>query len=395
MRIIFLIEHKKRELKYCNLIANRIKQHDESIDIKFLSIKFDGWRLGYLKCDILFVPFIDSLKSWPFRLIANNNKMPWIINLGWEQELHAANKRAKLPKDEFCLQKVTFVSWSSDYKEFLKSAGVASKNILSVHNYNRVILETIRNKCFVTKNNIKKFNLFLPLNFTWVFLGKEVIRSKVKHGYGQKNAEAFYDYSLVAFDEMSAFLKNVGNRPEYSLIIRPHPYETIQDYKKHFDFNNILITDQHTALDYIPKSDAVVSNWSSVVLDANQLVPFVGLLMPDGKPDFFTFSWSSEVNILHDHWSLLNQLENTRQNLPQDKIIFKKNPELKNEFDNYIDLISGFNGSSQTNLYLPIGKLILLKALSIKPTILSFLYSLCYRVGFHHPIRRFLADYLK
>lgn len=393
IKVVIVIEHVKRELKFLQILASRLLECDFCTSIEFISLKFGAHKLIFSHADIYFLPFSDSTHSFPLSLIlACRKNEPIVFNLGWEQELHQANKNAKAPKDEFCAKWIKYISWSEDYHRFLIDNGVPDTNIIHSDPYNSVVIANSSSLELWPKNGRK--NIFFPLNFGWVFLGQEIVKSKVKHGYGLEQANQFEAYSKKSFSLMIELISVLLEMDRFNIILRPHPFETTSDYRAFLPSSKVIISDEYTALDFLKGSDFVISNWSSVVLDAVKIGKPGYLLMPPGKPEFFQFSWEDKPIILATVAGVVDNIvassANSLENIDRREVEYENSystkaiEELGCHIRRQVSNVKHLRNPHFCELPLLLGL--------VKPIIITLFFRVCWIIGLKKPIARIFND---
>ena len=146
--------------------------------------------------------------------------------------------------------------------------GDFSKNTLISQGYPSNQISVYGNPTFFNlnelKNSLSQKNLFEKYNIKnnqkVILYGTEFLQEKY-------SAQGKYNYNSLIW---KVLLENFGNNSEYELILKPHPNENIEIYKKILDDSSInnarIITDDLFELIHI--SSIVISVFSNIMTDA-------------------------------------------------------------------------------------------------------------------------------
>lgn len=304
---VLIVEHKDRELLFVREIRDNLISKGYSCII--LSYYFDLWKLIFIRTKVLMLPFCINDKELPVRFF--NRRRPIVINLNYEQYLSNINIQYKKPMCAFTQKEVIQCSWSEDFDDFLTSSNVVSYNILRTPSnfINQLFLEHTNSEMILDAQDTL---VFLPLNFAWAFASDKTIQAKIKNGYPKDSA---YEYRKFAIRHLKLFIKDLlnvaGANPDKQFLVRPHPTVSSEDY---FTFiselgltipKNLKIHRQETAQFWLLRCNLVISNESTILLEAKNLrLPYqrVNYLR---YPEFLKCDWHNSV-VTSDKISLNN-----------------------------------------------------------------------------------------
>lgn len=343
--VIFLVEHKDRELDSIKLLAKKLKE--ENITSLILPVYFGlFFTLIYkAKLYVLFGIFFEN--HFPTGILKKYISNAKYMSMNWEQYLSPINIKFKKPRDSFTKEEVKHIAWDRIFYDYLVSSGVKKENISITGNIFDFLLHKYisEHKNVIYKNYSKKYNIdkykkriFFAMNLGWSFFGKNQIQFRLNMGYDK---DILYDHITISKNYRKIMIKWILEASKkfdnYLFIIRPHPSASEKQYvdyimKNHDSIsNNILITKDETIKEWITISDKIYSNWSSTVKDALNNGKDASLIAPIKRPDWLNVIWNDEVNNimnLHDFFEDLktinksNILNNKTINTIPDNITF-------------------------------------------------------------------------
>ena len=378
-RLLYLVEHPDRELEIAEAICKNL---EANFHIDIFSINFHVWRIIFSKnYDLIIFP-----SSWP--IINHLSKMfpnSQFLSMNFEQMLSTINRSIKAPTGKVIQNETIHFSWSSDYMKFLKDNGVDSKNIFIVEKPLNQILKLRKPLNLIKNRNKYKRIIFIPLTCLQGFKSDKRIRKEFKDEKMIELAQLRRNYVKETLNIIFKWVSAISIKyQEFLLIMRPHPSISTDQYHKLFSElglsvpKNLMITSEESAVDWILESDAVMTNYSSVVIDAKTLGVNAFLLEPIKYPEFLIYGWFEEFR-------KINTLDDFENSILYSKPIFSSNQS--NNFDG-VDRIS--NHIMNLNLEKKNRKRFILSFHS-----LFFLFKSLIKHLLHHYFRFFLRDGLK
>ena len=305
--IVFLIEHKDREVGLVDKIARKITQ-ETGLSTCVLSLIFDLHRLMGMKPKLVVVPAALSQETWPLRFVREvyDESVP-IVSLTWEQMLFGIMEYYKRPRDEFIKQKVRHIAWNKGFKSYLMSHGVLEENIhicgnpkLEDMTYSAEDLRKCREKIsgVVDLSSYRQI-VFMPMNLSWAWHTDEQVQAKINQGFP---TEAGWEYRDFAQKNLAAFIEffiSMAQREDRLIIVRPHPSIIPAQYieafrKRGFDIpDNIKITKEFTVREWTVVADLIGSSWSTVCYDAQSIGKAAFLYAPYPRPEWMDTWWTN------------------------------------------------------------------------------------------------------
>jgi hypothetical protein len=221
-----------------------------------------------------------------------------IVNLAWEQILSNTNKRANAPLDDYTRTQIEYLSWGSAFREFLSGCGVPAAKITVTGNPNYALLAErydflVRDRTTLADTyglDPYKGWVFIPENYGWAFLSDAQIEIRVRAGaYTAEHALAYRQFQQRTLQALVHWLGAAACVPEIQFILRPRPATPPQRLRDCFVGGvpaNVAILKDGTAREWLLASDLVVSNYSTVLVDAAVAGKPVGLIQAEAFPDF-------------------------------------------------------------------------------------------------------------
>jgi len=352
--ILFLIEHRDRELDAVCAIAKELKQK-YGLSVAIASLLFHSLIAAILiRPKVIVVPFGRQESDFPlglFRAIYGD-KVTY-VNMNLEQALSPVNRDYKKPRDQFSKLILKHFCWSKTFKKYLTDNGVIENNIYLTGNPATTLLIRMESsQIYLLKYHIaEKFRLplnckwcFFPMNCGWAFISDYHIRARIKDGYDEKKAWAYKSYLNktlnIIFKWIAAAKDEMKNR-NIIIILRPHPSVSVQQYKERFQEvvgyvpDYVYILKDLTVKEWLIISDACYTNFSTVALDAKIIGKPTYLMEPEPFPDFLQMDW-------HKIFSKLSSSNDLFASLKEKSFVssIKSLPILNNYVDISLDGIS-------------------------------------------------------
>jgi hypothetical protein len=308
MAILILFEHPDRELQVANAMAEIFRQRYRK-SVVVASIIFHG----HLCLNRKFVAIIVPSYKWKFIEFLSGCKPRLLVaTLNYEQMLSQFNIQAFPPKGSFTLKNVIHFSWSEDFSEYLISNRVSKSNIYLVSKYIYQVYAGggYRNPVtLVYGKKLKNFSgvIFVPLTDLQAFKTDLKLKREFLNKPSLKKAIMRRDYVLQTVSEIF-YLLNVyaEENPDKLIVFRPHPsigvekyYELMMQYEIK-EKDNFLISYDFSAIDWVLVSDVVVSNYSSVLMDALYFNKSSLIFEPKPLPENLLLPWMKNVYKVHD-----------------------------------------------------------------------------------------------
>lgn len=326
-RILIFIEHVDREFDVSIELSKCLKSFFPNSSIHICSIYFHIYKI-FQNYDIFIFPY-----PWIFIDKLINVKNSCFFSLNYEQQVSTINIQIKNFATNNLCNKLIHFSWKDDFTQQLLNYGVRDSNIYLVNKpYNQILHNKLTNfvrvheQAELIPNFIDSIVVFVPLTCLQAFKSNLRLSHEYKNNYDI--AVKRRDFVLASLKIIFKYIHSAANSfQDIVFILRPHPSVSVHQYHDLFDKlnlsipNNIIITDKKTSNDWLMISDIVLSNYSSVLLDANNLNLPAFILEPLDFPSSLKYEWFNDfksirnlnqLNLLlskihyHDHKKLIN-----------------------------------------------------------------------------------------
>lgn len=283
INVMFLIEHPSRELDAIERLSSMLLK-----EYGFTSIIAPLHAHRHLvfkyKPDLICVHYCGAGDEYPVNFLKSVFPNAIFLSLNWEVRLAQYNIPYKAPKDNFARNTLFHISWDKQFTDFLLNNSVNSSNIYECGNLQLSskildVFEDNKDKEDVIGSS-KGWDkiIFLPLNVWYGFASQQDLDLRLRRGFDPTALSKLVKYSRSIFNTICGDIRSIAERnPNFLFIFRPRPNESEAHY---IDFlgdddkqipDNILISSNHSAFDYFPFVDAVVSNWSTLTFDAKYM----------------------------------------------------------------------------------------------------------------------------
>lgn len=314
--VLFFVEHRDRELEVVSAIAKDLRERH-------------GLRVAI--ASTLFHPLLSALTTKPRVVVstgiapsASENQGPEFIHaifqalygdsityacMNWEQVLSPINKSFRPPRDSFTKKTVHHVSWGAEYRDFLISCGVQPDRIRTT---GKPALSLLRDKlgrrheairtdlARRTGVDLKKRWFFFPMTCHLAFFSDYHVRSRIGVGSDEKTVLEHAAYVRRTIDTIFRWLGQIDDSAasnNVSIVLRPHPSVSVEQYEERFASligqvpAAVHVTKEGNAYEWLAVSEACLTNYSSLALDAVTVGRPAYLLEPEPFPWFLDVDW--------------------------------------------------------------------------------------------------------
>ncbi len=313
---VIFYEHVDREYEIAELLQKKISELSNKKG-KILSIIFQRHLLLVYKPSLIIFP---SLSWYEINFIYYLFGMRVdLVSLNFEQMLSTFNKNVKAPKGDVIKNNILHFSWTNEYRDYLIKNGVSFDRIRVTDKYvYQVFCEKIENNNLYNINSKLSFEkvVFVPLTDLQAFKSDDRIKREFGSGPLFDEAIERRDFVLKSIEIILDWIYRIASaKSSVCFIIRPHPsvgicnYQSLTEKNNFPNLKNVIYSYEGAAVDYFAKSDLLITNYSSLLLDAN----FFGLkgfiLAPLSFPKNLTYQWFNDFKILNSYSELQFVLE--------------------------------------------------------------------------------------
>jgi glucosyl-dolichyl phosphate glucuronosyltransferase len=244
----------------------------------------------------------DFVRAWP---------QATHFNLAWEQLHYQAHRKIKAPADDFARARVIHHAWGDFYRAFLEEAGVSANSIFvngqpAYQLYREPYRRYYRNRAWLAATyglNPDTRWVFIPENYRWAFIG-----SKVKYftriGGDAREMAALKDFSHESLKTVLRWCNQTAAEDGVTIIFRPRPAVNSTLMRDFFaehvgtPARNLHFIKGESVREWILASDAVVSSYSTSLIEAAIAGRPVAMLEPLPFPDSLSCEWYDMVSRL-------------------------------------------------------------------------------------------------
>lgn len=202
------------------------------------------------------------------------------VNLNSEQLTNPSTVKFKLPSDSSSKAAIQ-IAWSDTYKRILQENGIPESNIYVTGSIRNDLLKNVSIDCC-------EENILIPTSFSITFVSKKYIDKLSQDSRSMKEMYEKIDFTRKSRDSFFKVVYNFSKLRSEKIILRPHPYVDLDDYRSVFleinDIdklpNNIIIERRGSIQDAISLSHSVIVWHSTSVLDAYLMNKKVIVLAP-------------------------------------------------------------------------------------------------------------------
>lgn len=327
--VLIVFEHITRELETCLSLKYELLKLNLSCEI--VPLHFNKYATNLIfQPKLVILPFLNSQNDYTLARIREIYGDSVIgLNLHHEQLYNEGTKKFMLPKDEYS-RKVYHLSWTEKFASDLIESGVEPKkiNILRNPRFDSVWLKSPA----LQKFNISHFEevIFFPTTFAWAFVSEEYFL-----GLGNIEKDTFYRMrdvtDLTARKYFNAISYFAIKYPHKLFMVRPHPYEDIDYFRKKFiEYtqlselpDNILIEREGNVYDWI-KISALVIGWCTTTnIEAAMCNKCSVVFHPVKYPEDMNLSFFEDFDIVTDIAELEEFISGIRRPVVSSEILDK------------------------------------------------------------------------
>jgi surface carbohydrate biosynthesis protein len=280
--ILALVEHVDRELDLLCLLRAELRARF-GLEMQIMNFYADApLALNGPAPDLLLTPFFyatddvvmsDYVKAWP--------ETAW-LNFAWEQVFYPSQALIKRPRDEFTRNVVSHIAWSHDFVRYQVEHGVRPENNHLVGHGVYGLYQPARRAYFVPREALaarhgldsNKRWVFAPENYRWAFFTDKKLRNLGARGVEADDLFAMRAYCRASMAELIKWCEALTDSGEAEVIFRPRPATSVEEFST---FVKGVIGDraprfhlikQESAREWVFASDAVVSSFSTVLIEA-------------------------------------------------------------------------------------------------------------------------------
>ncbi|MDA9100787.1 hypothetical protein N9J94_05955 [Planktomarina sp.] len=319
-KIAILIEHPDRELVIAESISKAIEEADNFVSVDIMSILFNVERAIFSNhYDLIIFP-----SSWP--IINSIGLIKYrisFVSFNFEQMLSSFNEEAKRPKKGFITSGLHHFSWSNEYTDYLTGNSIQAEKIHQIQKPIYQALERMPDTHSLSIDNklmseIAQYDkiIFIPLTCLQGFKTDERLAKEFGAGILYERAVIRRDFVKRSIHKIFHWIaESALSEARMVFVLRPHPSvptSTYYDLFQQLEISlppNVLISDKGTAIEWVTKSDFILSNYSSLLLDGMEYNTPSFILQPYTFPEDISYDWFSNFKKIECYESLRDVLQ--------------------------------------------------------------------------------------
>lgn len=371
--ILFFVEHKDRELEITREICKEIKAKNLGISIKVVSLIFHTFF-----CLIFYHPRLVITPSPAFgwgsvARIFNfiYGKKIKFLNLNYEQYVGEWESTLKLNWHKVSKENQYHICWHEEFKKKIISMKVNSNNIKTTHRpHDWLVLNKYKNLCEQKLKQSFSETCNIPLENKWFFIAmtdgiaflsknqiKEVINRGVPEDTFLRNISIVQKQILELIKWIVELQKDKA-KDEISFILRPHPSVGKEGYLRFLAKNsiklpnNLFIEKGFNATDWIFLCDYYITNYSTLMLDANILEKKAFFINPSNSPSPYKYWWLDGINQSRNFDEFkMHLLEDIEHDDKKKNKLIEQNNSIQQTSDLILEIIDSADKAYKANIF--------------------------------------------
>lgn len=308
MKVLALIEHVDRELDFVAAVKHLAAREGVTLEVRQFYADAPLLLAGEAP-RIVLTPFFyaaddltlrDYVRAWPDTAF---------FNLAWEQLFYPAHQKLKAPRDKMARERVTHLAWTEQYRDFLAAHRVAAENVrLTGHGVYGLLDEPYRRyfpdrAALAAKHELDPAKpwVFVPENYRWAFFTDYKLRGMSRRGVARDDLFDMRAYCRRGLVTLAHWCEALASRGDAEVIVRPRPATSVDEISRFFAAEAGLsapgfrMIKAETAREWSLASDAVVSSYSTVQIEAALAGKRVLRIAPEPAPAALRYDWSELV----------------------------------------------------------------------------------------------------
>lgn len=313
--IVFLVEHPGREAYIAEKLSRKIaKMFDD--DVVILPINFIGFELFFLE-NVRMV--VSPSYNKVINLIHKEIDAP-ILLLNYEQMLSDINRKIKVISLNY-KKGDKYIAWSEEYKNYLIDQGFPETSIILTDRPQNEIASGMfyvpQELEVMLRNSVSNYIesrpvVFIPLTCIQAFKSEAELR-RLAQSNPLVTLNDLISRKVHVRETLIKYYQYLAEQKDDVLyIIRPHPSITIDMHMKFINDlgielpENVLLTGQFSPYQWISRANLLVTNYSSLALDASHLGCQAILVNASNMPQFMLYDWFERFPTLTEFSGILN-----------------------------------------------------------------------------------------
>jgi hypothetical protein len=312
-RVLWLVEHVARELDVaCAVKCLAEARFPVEVSIRNIYLHARENLLGPAP-DIVVHPFFyfaagalgteHYVRAWP-RAVH--------FSLAWEELFYAATARIKGPSDDFARRHVLHHAWGSFYRDFLIRHGVPPEHILVNGNPAYQLYKPPYVRALPARAELAARTgvdpaatwIFIPENYRWAFTSDRKLERMAAADDHRRDLEEMKTHCIESLRLLMGWCQRAASRGGVALILRPRPatntrhMEAFREEVVGSAVPGFHITKEGSVREWIVASDAVLSSFSTSLIEAAIAGKPIHMIEPLPLPAGLHIDWYAHVDRL-------------------------------------------------------------------------------------------------
>ncbi|MBI4603734.1 MAG: hypothetical protein HY721_17405 [Planctomycetes bacterium] len=231
------------------------------------------------------------------------------LNLAWEELFYSANARIKGPSDDFARRRVLHHAWGESYRSFLVKHGVPPGHVfvngnpacqLYVPPYSHILPGRSE---LAARHGIDPDAtwVFIPENYRWAFTSENKLRKIAASAEHHGQLLEMKEHCIRSLEVLMGWCDRAAARGGAAMILRPRPATNTQHMLEFLErtvgraASGFHVTKDGTVREWILSSDAVLSSFSTSLIEASIAGKPIYMIEPLPLPEGLSSSWYEHV----------------------------------------------------------------------------------------------------
>ncbi len=305
--VVLFVEHVARELDIACAIRHLAWQRfGMEVAVESLTHDLDA-TLRRWQPSAVAVPYFYSRQDMGLHTILERWPGVRAVNLAYEQLVSPGNQQFKVPRDSVARNHVLHLAAGTFFRDFLVRNGVPPDRVVMTGSLACSLYQPPYRSYYEFQRNrlARQYQLdprrpwiFFPENYGAAFFSDREIERRVKHGCKRSDVEDYRSISRRSLEQVAAWCRRGAELGQSEIIVRPRPAIELETLRAAFEDAAGPLPSQHlhfiqddTVRHWILASDAVVSSFSTTLVEAAVAERPAYLLMPEAIPPSMHSGW--------------------------------------------------------------------------------------------------------
>lgn len=286
-------------------VRHLLRAH-HGLELAIRSTKFDLYEgmLAVGAPSVVAFPWFYEDDDGPIRRARKLWPRARYVNLAWEQVLQNINESVKTPHGELARTEVCHFAWGDFYRDLLVRYGVREDLVTVVGNPVYGLYRDPYRRYFEDKATLAarhgldpaKRWLLVAENYGAAFYPDSHLEVMVARGASREESWGFREFARASLRTMCEWLRDLAD-PSIEIVLRPRPYTPRERFMGRLREAigeppaGLHVLQEGSVREWILASDAVVSSYSTSLIEAAIAEKPIAMLAPLPLPEFVKHHW--------------------------------------------------------------------------------------------------------